>query len=163
VQAQRREKSIGAEETFAEDVADPEVVRAELHRLAERVAARTRAQALVGRTVVLKLRFADFTTVTRSRTLVAPTDAGQEVYRTVAALYEAMALDRVRIRLVGVRLESLVTAAAVPEQLALDDSPVPRRDADQVADRAADRFGAGALRPARLVGRSAPDRSDPAD
>ena len=162
VESHRREKSIGAEETFAEDVADPDVVRAELHRLAERVAARTRAQSLMGRTVVLKLRFADFTTVSRSRTLVAATDAGPEVYRTVAALYEAMGLDRVRIRLVGVRLESLVAAAAAPQQLLLDDS-VPRRDADEVADRAADRFGAGALRPARLVGRSGPDRSDPAD
>jgi DNA polymerase-4 len=163
VESSRQEKSIGAEETFGEDVEDADVIRAELLRLADRVAARSRDQQLVGRTVVLKLRFADFTTITRSRTLAAHTDVGREIYRTAAGLFDALGLDRVRVRLVGVRVESLVAASAVPQQLALDEPEPAWRDAEEVADRAAGRYGAGALRPARLVGRPRPGSgADPA-
>ena len=107
VQPYEPEKSIGAEETFGTDVADPEVVRAELLRLSERVAARLRRQALVGRTVALKLRYADFTTISRSRTLTSPTDGTREVYQAVVGLFDALGLDRTRVRLVGVRVEGL--------------------------------------------------------
>ena len=87
------DKSIGAEETFAADVDDPEVVRRELLRLSERTAARP-ARGRAGRpTVAIKLRFADFTTITRARTLREPTDLAREIYATARALYEASGLD----------------------------------------------------------------------
>ncbi|HVQ19220.1 MAG TPA: DNA polymerase IV [Actinomycetes bacterium] len=145
------ERSIGAEETFASDVDDPLLVRRELLRLSERTAARVRAQSVVGRTVSIKVRFADFTTLTRSRTLTEPTDVGREIYSTATSLYDALGLDRARIRLVGVRLEGLISAHGVPHQLALDDRPQGWREAEQAADRAAHRFGTGAVLPAALV------------
>src|SRR3954468_15299272 len=74
------DKSIGAEETFPRDVDDPAVVRRELLRLSERTAARLREQGYVGRTISVKIRFADFTTITRSRTLKDATDVAQEIF-----------------------------------------------------------------------------------
>ncbi|MFP5336241.1 MAG: DNA polymerase IV [Actinomycetes bacterium] len=146
------EKSIGNEETFARDVDDPEVVLREVLRLSERVAARLRAAGLAGRTVVLKVRFADFTTITRSRTLREATDLGRDVYGTARELWTALRLDRARIRLVGVRVENLVEADRQHHQLTLDERPEGWRQAEQAVDRASARFGAGSVRPATLLG-----------
>jgi len=151
VQPSDAEKSIGAEETFAADIDDPQLIRRELLRLSERTAGRLRAQDAVGRTVSIKVRFADFTTITRSRTLAEPTDVAREVYATASQLFAALALDRARIRLVGVRVEGLLAASQAPRQLALDDRPQGWREAEQASDRAARRFGSGAVRPASLV------------
>jgi len=159
------EKSIGAEETFARDVDDPEVVLREVLRLSERVAARVRAQRMVGRTVVLKVRFADFTTITRSRTLSEHTDVARTVYATARELFLALGLDRARLRLVGVRVEGLREATGSTRQLTLDERPVGWREAEQAVDRASARFGAGAVRPATLVDGAGtePDGPGPAD
>jgi DNA polymerase-4 len=145
------EKSVGAEETFATDVDDPDVVLRELLRLSERTAARLRSTGLAGRTVVLKVRFADFTTITRSRTLRDATDVGKEVYGTARELWTALRLDRARVRLVGVRVEGLVEAARQHRQLTLDERPEGWRQAEQAVDRASARFGAGSVRPATLL------------
>lgn len=151
VVAETVEKSIGAEETFARDVDDPDIVLRELLRLSERVAARLRSAEAVGRTVVLKVRFADFTTITRSRTLGEYTDVGRIVYATARDLYRALGLDRARLRLVGVRVEGLRDAATSHRQLAIDERPAGWREAEQAADLASARFGLGAVRPAALV------------
>ena len=82
------DKCIGAEETFATDVDDPEVIRRELLRLSGRTARGLRAAGAVARTVAVKLRLADFTTITRSRTLPEPTDVAREIYATACALYD---------------------------------------------------------------------------
>lgn len=87
VHAEETEKSIGAEETFATDVDDPQLVRRELLRLSERTAARLRAADAVGRTISIKVRFADFTTITRSKTLREPTDVGREVFATASSYF----------------------------------------------------------------------------
>jgi DNA polymerase IV len=145
------DRSIGHEETFSRDVDDPEVVRRELLKLSERSAARLRSHGLVARTVSIKVRFADFTTITRSRTLPDPTDIGREVYAAARALYDALGLQRARLRLVGVRLEGLVEADRASRQLALDERPVGWREADRAVDAASARFGAGVVRPASLV------------
>ncbi len=71
-------------------------------------------QGVVGRTVVLKVRFADFTTITRSRTLPERTDVARSVYAVARDLYAALGLDRARLRLVGVRVEGLVAAVERP-------------------------------------------------
>jgi DNA polymerase-4 len=145
------EKSIGAEETFRTDVDDPQVVRRELLRLSERVAARLRSADLLGRTVVIKIRFADFSTITRSRTLTEHTDVARVVHATALELYARLGLDRARLRLVGVRVEGLIDSSAGHHQLALDERPQGWREAEQAVDRASARFGAGAVRPASLV------------
>ena len=145
------ERSIGAEETFARDVDDARVVHRELLRLAERTASRARAAGLAGRTVVLKVRFADFTTITRSRTLRERTDVTREVHVTARDLFDALALDRARVRLVGVRLEGLAESAGQPRQLVLGERTHGWREADGAVDRAGARFGAGSVRPATLL------------
>jgi DNA polymerase-4 len=147
------ERSTGAEETFATDVDDPAVIHRELLRLAERTAGRLRSHAALARTVSIKVRFADFATITRSRTLDVPTDVGQELYDTARALFDALGLDRARIRLVGVRAERLVDEDRAPRQLELGAREHGRREAELAADRAARRFGAGAVRPATLLHR----------
>jgi DNA polymerase-4 len=154
---ERVEKSIGAEETFNRDVDDPAVVLRELLRLSERVAARMRSVGMVGRTVVIKIRFADFTTITRSRTLTERTDVGRVVYATARELYHALGLDRARLRLVGVRVEGLADAVGNHHQFTLDERPFGWREAERAVDRASARFGAGAVRPAALVTRAQPE------
>jgi DNA polymerase-4 len=154
------DKSIGAEETFPRDVDDPAVVRRELLRLSERTAARLREQGYVGRTVSIKVRFADFSTLTRARTLRESTDVGKEVYAAATALYDALGLQRARIRLVGVRVEGLVPASRSVRQLELGARDSGWREAEQAVDRAARRFGPGAVRPAALV--NVPDGHTPA-
>jgi DNA polymerase-4 len=116
-----------------------------------RTAARLRAQGVVGRTVALKIRFADFTTITRSRTLPEATDVARVVYDTALSLYEALGLERARLRLVGVRVEQLRPASEQPHQLLLGERDQGWREAEQAVDRATRRFGAGAVRPAALV------------
>ena len=161
VVAHEPDRSIGAEETFARDVDDAEVVLRELLRLSERTAGRLRTAGLAGRTVSLKVRFADFTTITRSRTLREATDVGQEIYATARGLFEALGLDRARIRLVGVRVEQLADSDTAPRQLLLGERARGRREAEQAADRAALRFGKGAVRPASLVRDDGPGPKGP--
>ncbi len=144
-------KSIGADETFGRDIDDPAILHREILRLAERVATRLRAAGVVGRTVVLRVRFADFTTITRSRTLRVATDVGRDVHLAAARLYDDLRLDRARVRLVGVRVEGLADAASAPQQLELGAPEAGWRDAEQAVDRASARFGRGAVRPATLV------------
>ena len=145
------EKSLGAEETFPVDVDDPSVIRRELLRLSERTAARLRASGQVGRTVAVKIRFADFTTITRSKSLPEATDVARVVYATALSLYDGLGLERARIRLVGVRLEQLTDASGQSHQLLLGERDTGWREAEQAVDRAALRFGVGAVRPAALV------------
>jgi DNA polymerase-4 len=149
---ERVEKSVGSEETFASDVDDPVVVLREVLRLSERTTSRLRAQGAAGRTVVLKVRFADFTTVTRSRTLSEATDVSRTVYAVARELYDGLHLERARIRLVGVRVEGLVDSSAQHRQLLLDERPQGWREAEQAADRASARFGSESVRPASLLG-----------
>ena len=152
------EKSIGAEETFGTDIGDPEVIRRELLRLSGRTAQGLRSAGAVARTVVIKLRLADFTTITRSRTLPAPTDVAQLIYTTACALYEAAGLPGgSRLRLVGVRASGLLPAATAQAQLAFGDRPAAWREAEQAIDQIAGRFGLDTVRPAALVrGRKPP-------
>jgi DNA polymerase-4 len=145
------DKSIGAEETFSTDVDDPEVVLRELLRLSTKVAGRVRAAGYAGRTISIKIRFADFTTITRARTLRDTTDVAQEIYATARSLYEALGLQRARLRLVGVRVEGLVDAEKRSQQLLLDAPEHGRRDAELAVDAAARRFGPGAIRPGTLL------------
>jgi DNA polymerase IV len=162
VVAHEPDKSIGAEETFARDIDDPKLVLRELLRLSERTAARLRATGHVGRTVSLKVRFADFTTITRAKTLREPTDVARVVYDTARGLYEALGLQRARIRLVGVRVEGLASAEETPRQMTMTGGDDEWRAAEAAADRAAARFGAGAVRPAALVDPADRLRPDPA-
>jgi DNA polymerase-4 len=144
------EKSIGAETTFDTDVADPAQIRPVLLALAAKATGRLRAGGLVGRTVSIKVRFADFRTVGRSRTLSNPTDVTKEVFETAWALFDALRPGD-RIRLVGVRIEGLLDGSAAPRQLSLGARDRGWREAERAADAAVARFGASAVVPASLL------------
>ena len=145
------ERSMGAQETFGRDTDDREVILREVLRLTAKVAGRMRVARVAGRTVTLTVRFADFTTITRSRTLGEATDVTQEIYRTAAALYDGLGLQRARVRLVGVRVEGLVARASVHRQLVLGERERGWAEADRAVDRATLRFGSAAVRPGSLL------------
>jgi DNA polymerase IV len=146
------DKSMGADETFGRDTDDRAVVTREILRLSAKVTMRMRAAGVAGRTVTLKVRFADFTTITRSRTRSEATDVTQEFYRTATDLFTALGLQRARIRLVGVRVEGLVPRGTVQRQLILGERERGWSEADVAVDRATRRFGGAAVRPATLLG-----------
>jgi DNA polymerase-4 len=145
------ERSIGAEHTFEQDVDDPAILHREILRLATRVAARLRKQGLVGRTVSIKVRFADFTTITRSKTLNEPTDLSREISQAAQTLYEALGLQRARLRLVGVRIEGLAPVAGHSRQLILDAPDQGWPEAERAIDAAVARFGPDVVKPATLI------------
>jgi DNA polymerase-4 len=145
------DRSVGADETFGRDTDDPELVLRELLRLSAKVGARLRAAQVAGRTVTLKVRFADFTTITRSRTLAEATDVTREIHETASGSFRALGLQRARIRLVGVRVEGLVPRASVHHQLVLGERDQGWPEADQAVDRAVSRFGSAAVQPASLL------------
>lgn len=157
VQPDEVEKSISADRTLDVDITDEPDVSRELLRLAEEVGSRVRARGFAARTIGIKIRFADFRTVTRVRTLPSWTAATNEIFDTALELYRGLGLDRPRIRLVGVKCESLRPAAAIAEQLTLDvdalrpDTPA-RSGADRAVDAARARFGSAAVRPGTLLG-----------
>jgi DNA polymerase IV len=155
------EHSIGSDETFSRDTDDPAVVLRELLRLSTKVAARMRSAGVSGRTITLKVRFSDFTTITRARTLRDNTNLTPEIYSTAADLFAGLGLQRARIRLVGVRVEHLVDAATASRQLMLGERVHGWEDAERAVDRAVHRFGGSAVRPATLLEPVSPRRRTP--
>ena len=145
------DKSMGADVTLGRDTDDPEVMLRELLRLTAKVTARMRAAQVVGRTVTLKIRFSDFTTITRSRTRTEPSDVTWDIYGTVREVFASLGLQRARVRLVGVRVEGLTPRAGATRQLALGEPARGWSEADRAVDRAVDRFGTAAVRPASLL------------
>jgi nucleotidyltransferase/DNA polymerase involved in DNA repair len=102
VMVEREEKSLSRETTFAKDIGDMQVLRKKLLSLSESVARRLRKRGLRGRTVKLKLRYSDFTTLTRQVTLDVPTDLEQVIFDQAARLLEKAWAQRRKVRLIGV-------------------------------------------------------------
>jgi DNA polymerase IV len=144
-------KSVSHEETFDHDRDAEEDLLREALALSHEVAARLRRDGYRARTVTLKIRLANFTNLTRSRTLAAPTDVAADLYETVAELYRALPGARRRVRLIGVAATGLVPAAE--EQLALLRGE-RWGDVERVLDRIDERFGRGSAMPAALLGRA---------
>ncbi|MGV1005356.1 MAG: DNA polymerase IV [Candidatus Nanopelagicales bacterium] len=145
------DRSVGNEETFGRDVDDPEVILAELLRLSDKVGSRLRHHGYNGSTVSIKVRFADFSTITRSRKLKTPTDSGRQIFLTARGLFLALSLQRARIRLVGVRMEGITDSDRTPVQLEIGAPEHGWRDAELAIDGLDERFGKGSVRPARLL------------
>jgi DNA polymerase-4 len=149
------ERSISSDRTFEYDLTTAAEVDRELLVLAGDVGRRLRAHGRLARTVGVKIRFADFRTVTRVRTLPDPVASDAELFAVATDLYRGLGLDRPRIRLAGVKAENLLDAATAPEQLVLELDADTRRPPPQALTRAADevreRFGVAAVRPASLL------------
>ncbi len=150
-------RSIGSEETFVQDLDSGDDILRELLRLSDRTAGRLRSKGLCGRTITIKVRFSNFKTITRSRTLPAEVDTTPEVFAVAKDLFSALDPDRPRIRLLGVSVTGL--AAGPPRrQLDLlsggDKSPGERwGGAARAVDEIRDRFGSEAVTPASLLDR----------
>lgn len=145
------DKSISAAETFARDIDDQEIILQEFLRLSEKATQRLRERNLFAKTISIKVRYADFTTINRSKTLPLAIDSTHETYEVAKKLFLALRLDRARLRLVGVALENLESRAS--EQLVLGAREKGWREAEGAIDRAQARFGPGSVRPARLMRR----------
>ena len=143
------DRSISAAETFPQDLDNPEEILTEFLRLTERATARLRDRGLFAKTISIKVRFADFSTINRSKTLPLPIDSTHDVYEVAKGLYQGLRIDRARLRLVGVSLENLSEGA--PHQMMLGEREVGWRQAEGAMDQARARFGKGSVRPARLI------------
>ncbi len=144
----RSEKSIGHETTFETDVTDAAVIHRTLLGLSDGVAVRLRRAGVQARTVSIKLRFEDFSTIARSRTLAEPTDLARRIYEETRSLYDAASQGGRPVRLIGVRGEQLVGAVA---SFGLWDDDEAWRDTEYAVDAVTSKFGAGAVRPAALL------------
>lgn len=139
-------KSIGHEETFARDLASAFEVHPYLVRMVDSVARRLRRTGVVGRTVSIKVRYPDFTTVGRSRTLADPTDLGVEILEAATTLLGSLELGP-GIRLLGVSVSNLEDGSV--RQLRLEEVMKPGwRAAEGAVDEIRERFGTGAIGPA---------------
>ena len=145
-------KSISAEQTYGVDISGDDVVAAEMLRHSDNVAWRLKRAGLTGRTVTIKVRFADFTTITRSHAMETPSDVGRDIYHVALRLLDRVDLDGRLVRLLGVGITGLTDGDA-PRQLAVDRGARWDALADAVHD-VRERFGHDIVTPARL--RSAP-------
>ncbi len=143
------DKSISNAETFSYDLSDPEEILQELLRMTEKASARLRERELFARTVGIKVRFADFSTITRSKTLPLAVNGTHESYEVVKALYEALGINRAFIRMVAVSFENL--QGQPPQQLVLGGRERGWREAEGAIDKAKARFGGKSVRPGRLI------------
>jgi DNA polymerase-4 len=149
VEPDRRPKSIGHEETFAQDHHQRATLERELVRLGDSVGARLRAHGLAGRTVTLKVRFRDFRTITRSATLTGATDSAQSIVTRAKTLLAAIDPSP-GVRLIGVSVSGLSEGGS--RQLTLDD--IDSRswdDANLAVDAIRARFGSRSIGPATLA------------
>ena len=145
----RAAKSVGAEDTFEEDLTGIEVLRPRVHAQALRVGRRLRKAGVRGRVVQLKLKFADFSLITRRVTLGSPTDDGQIIYRAALEMLERAHAGR-SLRLSGVSAQALETEGS--NQLGLFPASPPRSaKLNATLDRIVERFGDKAITTADLA------------
>jgi DNA polymerase-4 len=146
----REAKSIGAEETFDEDLAGVEALRPHLHAQALRVGRRLRRAGVRARGLQLKLKLADFKIVTRQATLDVATDDGQTLYRAAVALLEKN-LPAKPVRLTGVSAHGLDAVEGVQTSL-LPEKPTPRDSLNKALDAIASKYGSKAVTTGDLTG-----------
>jgi DNA polymerase-4 len=146
-------KSVGSENTFAADLDAADAILREILRLSDRTATRLRAKGLCGRTITLKVRFSNFRTITRSRTLAAAIDTTPEIYAIARELYLRLDPSRPRIRLLGVAISGLAPGPPRRQLDLLAPGPGSRwAEASRAIDAIRTRFGDAAVGPATLMG-----------
>ncbi len=149
---EREVKSLGHEETFAQDIEDVEEVRREILALSSKVARRLRRKGIQGKTVTLKVKYSDFVQITRSATLPLATDDGLEIFSTAARLLLNTEAGKRPIRLLGVVLSQLEVAWK-EKQLSLfemESGSQKRRSLNQALDSVSAKHGEKAVRPGSL-------------
>ncbi|MFI1003600.1 DNA polymerase thumb domain-containing protein [Streptomyces galbus] len=144
-------RSLVAERPFERDELDPDRHRRALLSAAEEIGTRLRAVEKVCRTLTLTVRYADRSATTRSRTLTEATAHSADLTRTAYGLYEALGLQRARVRALALRAEGLAPADRAAHQLTFDPVDEKVRRIEEVADRARAKFGPRAVIPGSLA------------
>ena len=140
-------KSISNETTFAVDISDKRVMRDWLHALTEQVAWRLRANELKGRTIQIKVRLSDFTTLSRSHSLDDVTDVTAEIWRAVQMLFEQRLPNPLpAVRLLGVGISNFSEPMPQQGDLFAEEDTNQQRRIDSVMDAMQSRFGRAAIR-----------------
>jgi len=153
----REPKSIGHEHTFAQDLTTLREVQRYLLGLSEKVGRRLRGHRMRGRTITVKLRHSDFTTLTRSATLTRPTDLDQVIYHQAVEILRREWQPGTRLRLIGVSISNLTPR--LPSQLDLFDQREAKLSRlNRAVDEIRERYGDGALQRASLQGPKEPLR-----
>ncbi|UEJ83664.1 DNA polymerase IV [Brachybacterium halotolerans subsp. kimchii] len=140
-----RDRSVGTERTYEEDLVDPAEVRRRLTLMADEVSRSLRRSHLAARAVSVKLRSPDGTTITRSATMDQPTASGERLREHVVALWEREVPRMPAVRLAGVRAERLQETSAQPAAAELSGRGTGWQGLESAMDRARDRFGSGSL------------------
>lgn len=155
VVTEKQAKSISHETTFAMDISDKCPLLACLLHLTEQVAWRLRKQNLRGNTLLIKVRFADFTTITRARTLNRPSHSTDKIWQLAADLFDKVMIDAaLPVRLLGIGISKFDTSIQVQQDLFEEDKD-KRSIIDAVTDKINFRFGRNALQRGRTI--NAPD------
>ncbi|MFF4826870.1 DNA polymerase Y family protein [Streptomyces sp. NPDC001312] len=144
-------RSLAAERPFDRDELDPDRHRRALLSAAGELGSRLRALGKVCRTLTLTVRYSDCSGTTRSRTLAEPTAHSAALTGVAYALYEALGLQRARVRALALRAEGLGPAEQASHQLTFDPVDEKVRRIEEVADRARARFGPRAVMPGTLA------------
>jgi len=142
-------KSISQEVTFARDVSDGDILRRTLRHLSDGVGRQLRADRQYGCTVRLKLRWADFTTITRQVTLDSPTDSDKEIFQSAMELFEKAWKPGRLVRLIGVGVTGL--GAAVRQLSLWDKDHEKDRRLEATLDTLRERFGKNAVKRASEI------------
>jgi DNA polymerase-4 len=148
----RDPKSMSAEKTFMKDEGDVEILEAQLWRQAERVGRELREKGFFGRSVNLKLRYADFTTLTRSRSLPEPTNATRPIYEAAAGLFHHV-WNGGLVRLIGSGVSNLARPGRQMHLLAASD-PGRLEELDKTIDDIKEKFGEDKLVSGKVFGAS---------
>ncbi|MDO5048960.1 MAG: DNA polymerase IV [Actinomycetaceae bacterium] len=146
------EKSFGTESTFAHDITDADALEQVLLEQAHDTARRLRKAGMVGWTVAIKVRAADFHTVTRSVTLSGPTDVGIEIAHAARDLFRAYGVPSKGVRLIGVRVENVQNRSEGVAVALDDDGRIS--STERTMDAVHKKFGMDSLRPASLIKRT---------
>ncbi|HQZ64212.1 MAG TPA: DNA polymerase IV [Planctomycetaceae bacterium] len=160
--ADREAKSISHETTFAEDIRDMDVLRAWLMELTEQVARRLRSHEIQGRTVHLKVRYSNFDTYTRSKSVSPATNATNQLWSMALQLLTSELPDRpLVVRLLGMGVSNLQKQRPVQQSLFAEEQDEKDTRLDQVADTIRNRFGSASLRRASTVQHNAEHKPRP--
>ncbi|MEV7992300.1 hypothetical protein AB0O67_10365 [Streptomyces sp. NPDC086077] len=144
-------RSLAAERPFPRDELDPERHRRALLSATEELGTRLRAVEKVCRTLTLTVRYADRSSTTRSRTLQEPTAHSPALARAAYGMYEALGLQRARVRAIALRAEGLTSVELSSHQLTFDPVDEKVRRIEEVADRVRAKFGPRAVIPGSLA------------
>ncbi|MDG4865460.1 hypothetical protein P8605_45675, partial [Streptomyces sp. T-3] len=144
-------RSVAAERPFSRDELDPTRHRRALLSLTEELGARMRGEQQVCKTLTLTVRYADRSTTVRSRAMPEPTAHSAALAAAAYRMYEALGLQRARVRALSLRAEGLGPAELASHQLTFDPADDKARRIEEVADRARAKFGPGAVVPGALA------------